>query len=122
MNDNKFFYANYQYGGEAINKRLSSEGDSLIVDAGSFYSVDEKSIDPIETSDIKLFYYDAASEESTFVTNLEFSVVSNEDLKLMMDLMSNIQVSERNTAVLEIINGVIGKCSEKDLKRTLSNL
>lgn len=122
MNDNKFFYANYQYGGEAINKKLSSQGDSLIVDAGSFYSVDNRSIDPMETSDAKLFYYDTGSQESTFVTNLEFSVVSNEDLKSMVGHMSDVHVSERNTAVLEIINGVIGKCSEKDLKNALSNL
>lgn len=122
MNDKKFFYANYQFGGEPINKKLSSQGDSLIVDAGSFYAVDDKSIDPVETSDTKLFYYDATTEESTFITNLEFSVVSNEDLKSMVGHMSDIQVSERNTAVLEIINGVIGKCSEKDLKRALSNL
>lgn len=120
MNDDKFFYANYQYGGEAINKRLASQGDSLIIDVVSFYSVDGKSIDPMETSDVKLFYYDAGSEESTFVTNLEFAVVSDEELKSMVGHMSDVHVSERNTAVLEIINGVIGKCSEKDLESALS--
>lgn len=57
--DNKFFFARYQYKGESINKQLVCTEDGIILDEGILYIDGNR----IESSDIvfDLYYYDSHS-------------------------------------------------------------
>lgn len=120
MNEKKFFYASYAYKGEVINKKLSNEGDSLVFKASDFYSVDNKSIDPTEVSDVKLFYFNAATEQSEQITNLELVVISKDDIKYLMENIGGGTASEKQKNVVEIIAMLYGKCTESDVRRALA--
>jgi len=117
MNDSKFFYAQYQYEGEAINKKLTNEEDQLIVKPSAFFSIDGNSIDPLDASEIKLFYYNAEAQESTMITPMSFALVSDEDLKSISSQMDADQ-----GGILEIINSLYGKCSQAYLEEALTKL
>lgn len=117
MNESKFFYAQYQYKGEVINKKLASEEDKLILRTSEFFSVDGNAISTTEVSDIKLFYYDAAAQESSLLTPLKFALVSTSDLKSLSEEMEGDE-----GGLLEIINSLYGKCSLAYLKDTLNSL
>ena len=56
MNATDFFFVRYRWKGEAINKKLSFEKDSLILTAGDIYSVDAAPIAPKDAIDAQLFY------------------------------------------------------------------
>lgn len=120
MDDNKFFYASFTYNGEPINKKLSNEGDSLVIDVVSFYSIDDNPIDPTATSNLQLFYYDATGQTSTPITQMELVVINKEDIRYLMDHIGGSDSSERQKGVLDIISALYGKCSENDLKRALA--
>jgi len=114
MSENQFFYAQYQYNGEVINKKLASSGDELIINSATFYSVDDDKIDPEEVSNINLLYYDASSQESSQITTMEFQVISNDDLKSIADQLENDQ-----EAILEFVISLYGKCSTETIEKAL---
>ena len=122
MNDSKFFYASYTYGGEPINKKLTNDGDTLQFVASSLYSIDDKSIDPMDVSDVKLYYFDATTTESTLVTNLDLAVVTRSDLKSMVGLLDDLEGEEKETALVEIINSLYGQCSKKYVQWALTTI
>jgi hypothetical protein len=118
MDDTKFFYAQYQYEGETINKKLESQGEKLIFNLTDFYSIDGQPVEPNMASEGKLFYYNAEDQSSTFITNLDITYVSDQILKSMLDQFSD----DKETAVLELINSMYGKCSEDQLKKAIAGL
>ncbi|MEQ8907376.1 hypothetical protein [Ekhidna sp.] len=118
MNDNRFFYAQYQYNGETINKRLDNDGEILIFNLTDFYSIDGQPVDPNLATESKLFYYNADDQSSTFLTNMDVTYVSDEVLKSMIDQFPE----DKETAVLELINTMYGKCSEEQLNKAISGL
>lgn len=117
MDDSKFFYAQYQYNGEAINKKLSNDGTNIVLEIGDFFSIDGNPIEAEEVSAINLFYYNAETQESTRLTSMAFSIVPNEDLKSIAG-----QMKDDRSAMLEIIHSMYGKCSEAYLEQALKDL
>lgn len=65
--DSHFFYASYQYKGEWINKRLSSQSGHFLLTM-SLYTIDEKPVPPFDTT-LRVYYYDAAKGESVLLTD-----------------------------------------------------
>ncbi len=114
INENQFFYAQYQYKGEAINKKLSNDGSSLLIMEDEFYSIDNSAIDPQEVSEIYLYYYNANTQESTQLTEMRINPVCSDDLKSIAD-----QLEYDKEGIMELINDLYGKCSEKSLDEAL---
>ena len=117
--ENRFFYASYLYKGESINKKLDVINGELQFDVKTFYAVDGVSIDPNETSDCKLFYYDSDKEESMEITSLDFNIVNDEDLKSMISSLEDTSPEEQITSLQEIISSLYGSCDETQLKATV---
>lgn len=119
MNDNQFFYLQYLYNGELINKKLSNEGEVLIFDQ-SIYLIDDVPIDANQTSEMKLFYYNAAKQESELITGLVLSPVSDEELASIASNFSNDE--NKNQSICEWINDLYGKCSVEQVENALTAL
>lgn len=118
MTESRFFYVQYEYEGETINKKLSSDEDNLVINLNNFFSIDGNAIDPSAISDARLHYYDASKGSSKFITDMDITYVSDEILRSMLDQFEE----DKETAVLEIINSMYGKCSEDQLKEAISQL
>ncbi len=114
MDETKFFYAQYQANGEAINKKLPGENGNLQLSTSDFFSIDGQSIDPEEVTGITLYYYNATTQESSMITDLSFAVVSNEELKSIAD-----QMEGDIEGTLEVINSLYGKCSQGYLESAI---
>lgn len=67
IDDNHFFYADYQYEGEVIHKRLPVTSNGFLIDF-SLYVIDGDSIPPFETN-VNIFYYNKLKEEVIPITN-----------------------------------------------------
>lgn len=55
MNDESFFYLTYDHGDEQIRKKLSSEGEFLVLDETEIFKIDGEPI-PVEEKEMTLYY------------------------------------------------------------------
>jgi hypothetical protein len=99
MNDSKFFYVQYTYQGERINKKLAKAGDSLYFEVETMYAVDGEPIDGLDVSDL----------------------VADEEVQSINSSLEVGSVDDQNQALLEIINDLFGKCTLSYLNAYLGN-
>lgn len=65
MDDQHFFYLQYVWRGDTINKKLSFRQDTLLIQAAELYKVDGNPIDPMEVSERHyLFYLNTRTQKS----------------------------------------------------------
>ncbi|MEO9806298.1 MAG: hypothetical protein ABJF04_23765 [Reichenbachiella sp.] len=117
-----FFYASYLFNQESINKKLDVINGQLVIDAKSFYAVDDIPIDPSETSETKLFYYNSDKQESTEITTLDLVLVSSENLGAIKKLLGEMSEEEQIAAIQDILTSMYGKCDAKQIQIALQTL
>lgn len=106
MNDRNFFYIDYTYKGEVIHKKLDFNNDTLIFNKENIFTVEGiDSINIEETSNFILFYYDTQQEKSTLGYKFEPIFVTNEDLKIEVDILLSI-LEEKKLSNKKIIEEV----------------
>ena len=59
MDENRFFFLQYQYNGEQINKKLPSHESNLVFSREEILKVDDQSIEKLDNPGAKLYYYSA---------------------------------------------------------------
>lgn len=65
MDDQHFFYLQYIWRGDTINKKLSFRQDTLLIKADELYKVDGNPVDPMEVSEKHyLFYLNTRTQKS----------------------------------------------------------
>ena len=122
MSNTQFFYASYEYQGERINKKLGFEQDTLIFEKTSFFSIDDRLIDAEKAANIELYYYDERNEESERLTTIDFNLVSDDDLRGLLESLAGIEKSERAEVTLDFVNTLYGKCTPGEMDRALKSL
>lgn len=73
MDASNFFFVRYTLNGETINKKLSFDKDSLILNAAEIYKVDGKSVLASEVKEAKLFYKSAATASELCPFTIRFA-------------------------------------------------
>lgn len=121
VNTSRFFYAQYSYNGERINKKLGSVEGVLVFEASTLYSVDGNSVDAAATSDGQLYYFDSDKSESTLVTTYEFNVVSSDDLKSLLETLNDLFWEDRIDALHEIVTDLFGKCAKESIRTEIES-
>ncbi|MEM8893704.1 MAG: hypothetical protein AAGC88_03940 [Bacteroidota bacterium] len=117
MDENRFFYMAYSYGGETINKKLSYTGQSLLLIKSEFFKVDGQAVNPSEVDDMKLYYYDMEKGEEQLITSPMLVPVSSNELKGLKE-----GITEGDDALLEFVNSLYGKCTKEQLDAALASL
>lgn len=69
IDENSFFYLQYQYNGEQINKKLLSEENNLVLSRDEILKVDEQPIPAMDNPAVILYYY--AAEGSQYISSFE---------------------------------------------------
>ena len=67
VDENHFFFATYNHNGETINKKLSTNGNTLIFDR-SIYTIDGHAIRPFDVT-LSVWYMDKSNRKRTLVTD-----------------------------------------------------
>ncbi len=120
INDNQFFYANYQYRGESINKRLLAENNTLLLLKSQFFAVDGQPIDPSAVSQMVLYYYDMAEETATEITDMKLVPVSDEALTALQEAVADLPEENRIAALTEYVNSLYGMASAEQVQKALT--
>ena len=117
MNEQKFFYIRYQYKGEKINKRLSFNADSLILNQKELMTVDGKPIPNPDITEMKLFYLDGKTSaligdfNPVFVKDDELK----EEVKIVLETIKTKSKKEKIEEILSYINDFYGKPNKENL-------
>ncbi|HYG50531.1 MAG TPA: hypothetical protein VD905_06490 [Flavobacteriales bacterium] len=120
MNADNFFYLQYKYKGEAINKPMSYTGDSLVIDKVELYKVDGKPITAPDDTQVTLFFRDnvkkTAKTISTF--NLIFPNENElrEEIKIIINELKTKNASQKTDEVLSYLNEFYGKADRDNVQ------
>ena len=116
MDKEHFFYINYLYKGESINKRLLFSGDTLIINKDSLLQVDGNPIRNEDITDMKLIYYSKVDGKvvpsvisSTFYPVFPEETNLREEVEIVVDAMKEQSDNEIVNAITSYITEVYGK-------------
>ena len=126
MDDDHFFYLQYDWKGDAsvpINKKLPFKDSILLFSKDAILTVDDQLIKGKDAYNFRLYYYDAAKEESLFIhpVNLFFP----EEVLLKQEIGILIKTLDKNDKNLfgkidAYIQEVYGNMDVPDLKNWLN--
>jgi hypothetical protein len=120
--ETRFFYVSYSYKGESINKMITPDENQIVFIKNDLYSIDDQAIEPSEAKEIVLYYYNADSEEATFITPLKFRIVSSQELKsLESSIPASIVGDEKLQMLHDFITSLYGKCEISQISEALTN-
>lgn len=90
-----YFVCKYNYQEKEVNKKLPFMGDTLIFDVNRMYTVNGKPIRPEEPGETELYYYNIATNSSTFVGSFVPVYISDEilekELQTLTDVLKSLQ-------------------------------
>jgi hypothetical protein len=120
MDDEQFFYIQYSIAGDKVSKKLSFEKDILIIEKKSFFSIDGSSINPEKVTNYSLYYYNSANEESRLITEIDFVLISQEELQQIFD---QYPVKDEDTyyEIADVLSNLYGKCDPLQLENNIRN-
>ena len=124
MNKNHFFYINYLYKGESINKQLSFSGDTLIINKDSLLQVDKKPIRNEDITEMKIIYYSKNNGKGTpsVISSTFYPVFPKEkdlleEVRIVVDAMKGQNEFDITNAVSSYISDVYGKSNRENVKK-----
>lgn len=107
MHDKRFFFLQFNYQGNEINKKLNFVGDSLILDRSSIFSIDGKQVEVLAEMKCILKYRN--SEINTNYPIGDFVLVSPElkDLKKEIEILLTNSPAKKNSEKVDEVSGYL---------------
>jgi hypothetical protein len=120
INENSFFYIEYQYKGEAIPKRLPINTDSLlIIYRAELFKIDGQPIAASETTGHQLMYFNSGN--ALLLAALQFNIADPESVKVEVTVLTDALKSE-NASTKKIADEVLAYLAENYAKVDEGNL
>ncbi len=119
MNEQSFFFLKYQYNGEAINKKLSYDGDKLVLDREEIFKVDGEPIDANNIETVELFYLNGKTKTTINSFNLKFG--NDEELSAELKIILTELTDSDEKAILDEITSYLNEYYGKPNKSNLKN-
>lgn len=109
MDQDHFFYIQYNWTGdpEPVNKKLSHEDATLYFDRSEIYQIDNRPVDPSETQDFKLFYYDAVQQKSTLINSFAIVFPDEPEVRTAVQILIDHFGTADRTALLNAIENFL---------------
>ncbi len=125
MDDNRFFYIEYEWNGEVIPKMVSFSNDTLIIKRDDLFTIDGKSVENPFNITLNLYYrIDDKNENhkiSTFSAVFPQEKELKEEVTIILTELEKKKDKEKLTEVLSYINEFYGKPDKDNLKLWLAD-
>jgi hypothetical protein len=125
MNGNNYFFIQYRYNGEEINKKLKSEGNKVIIDKNELFKVDQNPIPIPDSCKMRLYYFKEADKSHLLIS--EFNLMSpdleslKKEVQVIIDELKSNTANEKITQVVGYITDSYGKVEDESVKKWLTN-
>lgn len=121
MNEKAFFYIQYIYKGEKINKQLEAKGDLMIIEKNELFKIDGKPISADGISQMTLFYYKKETEsKSTKINTFNLTFINKkelkEEIKLLLSELKGKKKQEKIDEIIGYIFDMYGKADKKAIE------
>jgi hypothetical protein len=117
MNENSFFYLQYQYNGEQINKKLLFEENNLVFSRDEILKIDDQSITGIDNPSTILYYYSA--DGSQYISSFELVFPEMELLKtesgIILEELADQEYSRKVNEISGYLFEFYGKPDKEDV-------
>jgi hypothetical protein len=117
MNENSFFYLQYQYKGEQINKKLQFTENNLVFSREDILKVDEQPIPPIDNPSTILYYY--SPDGSQYISSFELIFPEIDVFKLEAKIILEEFAGKEYSRLVNELSGYIyefyGKPDKEDV-------
>jgi hypothetical protein len=117
MDENQFFYLQYMYKGEAINKKLPFDQQNLIFSREKILMVDELPIPAIDSPATNLYYY--TKDGSIFISSFELIFPDMETLLtetgIILDEFSGKDYNQKVNEIAGYLFEFYGKPCKEDV-------
>jgi len=117
MDENKFFFLQFQYNGEQINKKLSFEGNNLIFSREEILKVDDEAIQNLDKPAASLYYYSADGPQ--YISEFDLIFPEMELLKseagIILEEFSNMDYSRKVNELSGYLFEFYGKPDKEDV-------
>lgn len=124
MNNNNFFYLQYEMNGEIIPKKLSHNDDKLELTAKEIFTVDGKAQPVPEKTKMSLYYRDDANKKSTKISEFTLVVPNTDELKVELKVILGEMKSKDDETLKSEITAYMyefyGKPQKENLEDWLS--
>lgn len=125
MDDNRFFYIEYEWNGEAIPKMVSFSNDTLIIRKDDLFKIDGKAIENPSSIILNLYYrIDDKNENhkiSTFKAIFPKEKELKEEVTIILSELEKKKDKDKFEEVLSYINEFYGKPDKDNLKLWLTD-
>lgn len=120
QNADNFFYLEYMYKGEKINKKMSYVQDSLVIDRTELYKVDGAQISAPDTREVTLYYRSSKENKSYTISTFNLIFPDSDMLKTEVNIILGELKNKANTSkideVMSYLTEFYGKPSKDNVK------
>lgn len=124
MDENHFFYLQFEYNGETIRKKLPVEEGKMVLSKKEIYKVDDQPITG-EISEMTLYYRDSEKKTSTKISmfNPVFPDMSTlkDELNIIISEYSDKEKDKKKSEITSYINEFYGKPDKDNLAEYLAD-
>jgi hypothetical protein len=121
LTKDNFFYLTYQHNGESIAKKLEFEGNDILLERASIFTVDEQPIAVPASIQVTLYHRDETKKESAKISEFNLVLPSEEDLKEELKIIqSESKDDEFSSSAQAYLAQFYGKIDADELKIWLS--
>ena len=127
MGENSYFSIRYNYRDVEIDKKLELDQYTLILDRQALFTVDSKPVDPANTSDQSLYYYDADMGYSIKICSVTLVVPDllqlKEELLFLKEVIKKSELPQLNlqAEIRGYLRDTYGNYDDSALKKLLEN-
>lgn len=125
MDEHNFFYFQYEFEGEEINKRLASDSIKLIINKKELFTIDGEVVDPPNVVTIRMYYYNEKQESNyigEFVLILPELETLQKEIKVLLDEMEGKSKEEKVTEVNAFIIDFYGRVDLEDVNNWMKRV
>lgn len=120
MSKDNFFYVQYQYNGEAINKKLGFKGDTLELNPKEIFTIDNKLVEiPLKTK-MSIYYRNNAEGKSIKISDFNLIVPNDNELVEELNIITGELTDKENNKVKDEITGYLNEFYGKPQKDNLN--
>ncbi len=118
MNEKNFFYIQYRYMDELVNKKLSNDKDTLIIIKNELLSIDGLPINPQTPEEYRLFYYNSLNQKSSFLCPINFKYL---ELNFLKEIVSIIKTNKAEDIYI-FLDELYDRCQLMGIELALAQL
>ena len=107
MNEKNFFFLQYEYEGEVINKKLAFQGDTLILDRSTIFTIDGKQVSMKNDLKCALKYRKSEQNENFLVSEFNLVTPSLNDLKSELEILLSNSPAKKTSDKVDEVGGYL---------------